>query len=198
MSIAFTFADQNLLDSPLVGAEGTVHYSTSTTSGFRGRKLTTLMAASGLIGVIDWRKKIFVIDGVQRGWDTLKSRSGGIFSSEREWNWGSRPYHLKYHDSQKELLAKPNFGNAAGTVRFTTYRSHLFRDNEPAVIYFPHQMQDELERMFLLMAMLKTEVDRQDSARRARSNRGNIALQGNTGFQGTSSLQAAGAFGPSF
>ncbi|KAJ7144161.1 hypothetical protein C8R44DRAFT_759549, partial [Mycena epipterygia] len=106
MSIALTFADKNLLDSPLVGAEGTVHYSTSTTSGFRGRKLTTVMAASGLAGVIDWRKKIFVIDGVQRGWDTLKSRSGGIFSSEREWNWGSRPYHLKYHDSQKEL--RPN------------------------------------------------------------------------------------------
>lgn len=60
------------------------------------------------------------------------------------------------------LQAKPNFGNAAGTVRFTTYRRHLFHSNERAVISFPHQMQDEIERMFLLMAVLKTEIRRQD------------------------------------
>ncbi|KAJ7144123.1 hypothetical protein C8R44DRAFT_846097 [Mycena epipterygia] len=165
MSIALTFVDQNLLDSPVVGAEGAVYYTTSTTSGFRGRKVTTIMAASGLVGVINWREKKFIINGVQRDWDDLESRSGGIFSSEREWNWGNRPYNLKYHDSHKELLATPNFGNAAGTVRFTTYRSHLLHSNEPAVIYFPHQMQDELERMFLLMAILHTEIHRQDDSR---------------------------------
>lgn len=81
MSLALTFVDQNLLDSPLVGGEGAVHYTTSTTSGFRGRKVTTIMAASGLVGVINWREKKFVINGVQREWDDLKSRSGGIFSS---------------------------------------------------------------------------------------------------------------------
>lgn len=100
---------------------------------------------------------------------------------EREWNWANRPYLLKYHDSHKELLvrlphlpppkipiltcpiqATPNFGTPAGTVRMTTYHSHLFHDNERAVIYFPLQMQDEIERMFLLMAMLHTEIHRQD------------------------------------
>jgi len=58
--------------------------------------------------------------------------------------------------------ATPNFGNPAAAVRFTPYHSHLLHDSERAVIYFPHEMQDELERMFLLMAVLQTEIHRQD------------------------------------
>lgn len=81
MSIALTFVDKQLLRTALVGAEGAVHYTTSTTSGFLGRKVTTINAASGLVGVINWREKTFNINGVQREWDDLKSRTGGIFSS---------------------------------------------------------------------------------------------------------------------
>ncbi|KAF7351986.1 hypothetical protein MVEN_01160800 [Mycena venus] len=170
MSTTLTFTDQKLLESAVVDAEGTVQYTTTTTSGFRGRKITTIMAASGPVGVMNWRQKTFTINGVHREWEYLKSRSGGIFSSEREWKWDHRHYKLKYHDSQKELLATPNFANAAGTVRFTTYRSHLFHDNKRAAIYFPSQMEDETEKMFLLMAILQTEIRRQDRARNARNN----------------------------
>ncbi|KAJ7458525.1 hypothetical protein FB451DRAFT_1406286 [Mycena latifolia] len=144
MSLALTFGDKKLLDSPILGPDGAVCYTTSTTHGFRGRKITTIMAASGL-----------------RKWDELKSRSNGIFSSEREWNWANRPYKLKYHNWEKELLVTPSFGSEAGVVRFTPYHAHLLHDNEPAVLYFPHQM-DEVERMFLLMAILETEIHRQD------------------------------------
>ncbi|KAJ7679661.1 hypothetical protein B0H17DRAFT_1077680 [Mycena rosella] len=177
MSNPLTFSDKKLVDSPIVGAEGAVHYTTSTTHGFRGRKITTIMAASGIVGVIDWRKKTFAINGVQRDWDDLKERSGGIFSSEREWNWANRPYNLKYHHSHKELLATPNFGNSAGAVRFTIYEHHLLHGNDPAVIYFPHAMQDEGERMFLLMAILQTEMHRQDQVQSTR-NAGVIAAAG--------------------
>ncbi|KAJ6529749.1 hypothetical protein B0H19DRAFT_1082858 [Mycena capillaripes] len=189
MSTTLTFTAQKLLESAVVDAAGAVHYTTTTTIGFRGRKKTTIIAAGGLVGVLNWRQKTFTINGVQREWEYLKSRSGGIFSSEREWKWDHIHYKLKYHDSQKELLvdmlppsfnmtrnaddleATPNFANAAGTVRFTTYRSHLFRDNKPATIYFPSQMQDETEKMFLLMAMLQTEIRRQDKSRRHRHAR---------------------------
>ncbi|KAJ6471095.1 hypothetical protein C8R47DRAFT_1147850 [Mycena vitilis] len=174
MSIPLTFLAEKLLDTAIVGPEGAVYYTLATTSGFRGRKITTITAASGLSGFINWREKVFIINGVQRDWDELKERSGGLFSSEREWNWGNRPYKLKYHDSHKELLATPTTANVALTVRFTPYHSHLLHDNERAVLYLPQQMQDEIERMFLLMAILHTEMHRQDANR----NKRNVAVGG--------------------
>ncbi|KAJ7458148.1 hypothetical protein FB451DRAFT_1372328 [Mycena latifolia] len=162
MSITLTFSDKELLASPVMGPDGAVRYTTSTTQGFLGRKITTIMAASGLVGIINWREKTFMLNGVERKWDELKSRSDGIFSSEREWNWANRPYKLKYDTWEKELLATPSFGSEAGAVRFTTYQAHLMRENEPALLYFPHELRDELERMFLLMAILQTETTRAD------------------------------------
>ncbi|KAF8188919.1 hypothetical protein K438DRAFT_1936231 [Mycena galopus ATCC 62051] len=164
MSLALTFVDKKLSDTPVVDAEGAVHYTTSSTRGFGGRKITTVTAASGLVGLINWREKAFVINGTHRKWDDLRSRSGGILDPTYQWNWGNTPYLLKYHDSHKELLATPAVGNVADTVRFTTYHPRLFHDSERAIIYFPHQMQDEVERMFLLMAILQTEIHRQDAA----------------------------------
>ncbi|KAJ6575581.1 hypothetical protein DFH09DRAFT_1150646 [Mycena vulgaris] len=167
MSAALTFADKKLLASPIIRADGAVHYTTSTTSGFVRRKITTIMAASGLVGMIDWREKTFAINGVQRKWDELKSRSGGIFSSEREWRWAAVSYKLKYHHSHKELLATPTSGNGAGAVRLTTYQPHLLHENERVAIYFPPEMHDETERMFVLMAILQTEIHRQDTEKTA-------------------------------
>ncbi|KAJ7141945.1 hypothetical protein C8R43DRAFT_1238318 [Mycena crocata] len=162
MSLPLTFTDKKLLQSPLVGPESAVHYTTTTTKGMRGRKVTTIMATSGVVGVIDWREKVFSINGVQRKWEDLKKRSNGIFSSEREWIWDRWSYKLKYHHHNKELLATPSSGDVAGTVRFTTYEPHLFHENERAAINFPHHIHDPAERMFLLMAILQTEIHRQD------------------------------------
>ncbi|KAJ7442048.1 hypothetical protein FB451DRAFT_1569109 [Mycena latifolia] len=165
MSIALTFSDKELLASPVMGPDGAVHYTTSTTQGLLGRKITTIMAASGLVGIINWRDKTFTLNGVERKWDELKSRSDGIFSSEREWNWANRPYKLKYDIWEKELIATPNFGSEAGAVRFTTYRAHLLHESQRAVLYFPHERQDESERMFLLLAILHMDTTREDLQR---------------------------------
>ncbi|KAK7062474.1 hypothetical protein R3P38DRAFT_2835337 [Favolaschia claudopus] len=135
MSIPLTFTGDNILKTALIGPDNAVHYTTSTTSG-----------ASGANGVINWRDKTFTIHGEERKWKDLKSRTVGYLArAEREWNWGPRPFRLKYHNSQKELLATPSTGNPADTVRFTVHRPHLLHENEPAVIYFPPQMQDESE-----------------------------------------------------
>ncbi|KAJ6473306.1 hypothetical protein DFH09DRAFT_1219119, partial [Mycena vulgaris] len=107
MTTALTFVDKTLLDSPIVAGDGAVHYTTTTTQGFTRRKMTTLMAASGVVGMINWREKTFTINGVQWRWDDLNSRSAGIFSSEREWNWAGKPYKVKYHRSDRELLVRP-------------------------------------------------------------------------------------------
>ncbi|KAF8212795.1 hypothetical protein K438DRAFT_1928045 [Mycena galopus ATCC 62051] len=172
MAIPLQFADRKLLETVVVGPEGAVHYTLTTTHGLRGRKITTIAAASGISGLINWREKVFVINGVQREWDSLKTHTGGLFSADRDWNWGPRPFKLKYHDSHKELLATPLVGDPGDTVRFTTYHKHLLHENERAKIYFPQQMRDESERMFLLMAILQTEIHRLDAEDR------NIAVAG--------------------
>ncbi|KAJ7844534.1 hypothetical protein B0H14DRAFT_3455540 [Mycena olivaceomarginata] len=154
MSIPLTFADKRLVETVLVGPDGSVHYTTTSTRGFGGRKLTTITAASGLTGFINWREKALVLNGVQRGWDIL--RSGGKWSKEREWNWGNRPFKLRYNHLHKELIATPTVGDIADTVRFTRYCPHLLHESEQAAIYFPPHM-DEVERMFL-MAILQTDV----------------------------------------
>jgi hypothetical protein len=61
MSIPLTFADKRLVETVLVGPDGGVHYTTTSTRGFGGRKLTTITAASGLTGFINWREKALVL-----------------------------------------------------------------------------------------------------------------------------------------
>ncbi|KAK7017172.1 hypothetical protein R3P38DRAFT_1318294 [Favolaschia claudopus] len=167
MTLPLTFASKKLLETSLIGPDNMVHYTTSTTkSSCSGRKLSTVTAASGVVGVINWRDKTFSLNGVVRKWDEIKRKSAGagMCHSDREWNWGPRPFNLKYHGncSSKELLATPLNGTPADTVRFTTHRQHLLHDNERAVLYFPYHMQDELERMFLLLVVLYMDVKRQD------------------------------------
>ncbi|KAJ7141633.1 hypothetical protein C8R46DRAFT_1046849 [Mycena filopes] len=149
MTLPLTFTGKKLVDTTIVGPDGGVYYTTSTThDGCLGRKLTTINAASGLVGLINWREKVFIINGVQQ--------------KEREWHWDNRAYKLNWRNSQKELVATPTFSSAAGPVRFTEFKSHLFHDHEPAAIHFPQQMRDEIERMFLLMVILQMEMHKQE------------------------------------
>ncbi|KAJ7679641.1 hypothetical protein B0H17DRAFT_1139063 [Mycena rosella] len=137
MSIPFTFVDKELLNTPIIDAADKVYYTTSTTQGFTGRKIMTVMAASGSVGLIDWREKTLSINGGHKSWESLRKEPGGIFSMDcGEWNWADRPYHLKYQYTYKELLVRAE------------------------------RMQDEGERMFLLMAILLTEIGRQDRVKR--------------------------------
>ncbi|KAJ7458147.1 hypothetical protein FB451DRAFT_1564011, partial [Mycena latifolia] len=175
MSTTLTFTDRHLLVSSLVGVDGVVHYTTSTTGGnFRGHK-TTIVAAgrSGLVGLIDWRGMTFSINGAQRKFNDVRAKSR-TSSSEQEWNWGQRPYKLKYDNAHKELLATHPFGSA-DVVRFTPYQGHLLHTTEPAAIYFPPQLQDEEERMFVLMAILETEIEREEKAKKM-GDAGNVVL----------------------
>ncbi|KAK7026393.1 hypothetical protein R3P38DRAFT_3530709 [Favolaschia claudopus] len=106
-SLTLTFIDKKLLQTTLIDADNAIHYTlTTTSSGFRGKKITTISAASGSVGLINWREKTFTINGVEKKWEDLKTRSAGVFRTEREWNWGPRPFNLKYHDSHKELLVR--------------------------------------------------------------------------------------------
>ncbi|KAJ6480561.1 hypothetical protein C8R47DRAFT_1218750 [Mycena vitilis] len=95
MSIPLTFLDKRLLESTIVDPDGVVHYTTTTTRGFGGRKVTTINSATGVAGATNWREKTFVINSVQREVKDIKSRSGGVFDKERQWSWGDKSYKLK-------------------------------------------------------------------------------------------------------
>ncbi|KAJ7056397.1 hypothetical protein C8F01DRAFT_1311310 [Mycena amicta] len=154
-----TFSNKKLVDSSLIGEDGGVYYTTSSTEGaIRGRKVTTIRAASGLVGMIDWRKNVFVINGVEKPFGDV--RSGGFLTNwrGRRWQWSNKTYKVKFHRMQKAILDDMHFG----TVRFTTCEPHLLRKTEQATIQFPYEMQDEIERMFVLMAILQTEMHKQD------------------------------------
>ncbi|KAJ7748385.1 hypothetical protein B0H16DRAFT_1725570 [Mycena metata] len=166
MALTLTFVDRKLVDSSVIGPDGGVHYTTGSTDGSRGLKFTTITAASGLVGSINWREALFVIDGVEKKWDELKSQSGRKFGPQRQWNWENEPYTFKYQNYAKELLATPSSSADAGTVRFTTCDAGSVREKENAVLYFPEEVQDETQRMFLLMAILQTEISRQAMAKK--------------------------------
>ncbi|KAJ7275864.1 hypothetical protein C8J57DRAFT_1505167 [Mycena rebaudengoi] len=107
MALALTFGDADLANSPLVGEDGSVHYTITTVGGCLGRRVTTICSSRGLEGTIDWRQRTFNVDGLSRPWDTLKSRtSNSMFSSSRTWDCGKNSYILKYDGSSKELLAR--------------------------------------------------------------------------------------------
>ncbi|KAJ7166559.1 hypothetical protein C8R43DRAFT_946106 [Mycena crocata] len=87
-----------------------------------------------------------------------------------------KSYKFKYDTAEKELLATPSSGSP---VRFTPHRAYLFnvREAKPATIHFLPDMhavsekmhdankkthQANKEKMFLLMAGIKTNLDRDE------------------------------------
>jgi hypothetical protein len=74
-SPSLIFTQKNLLESTLVDSSGALHYTTATTTGLHGRKVTTITGAS-TVGEINWREKTFAIGDVCRGWDALRSHVG--------------------------------------------------------------------------------------------------------------------------
>ncbi|KAF7314836.1 hypothetical protein MKEN_00958100 [Mycena kentingensis (nom. inval.)] len=161
-----TFTSKKLCDTTVVGPDRRVWYTTETTRGLRGRKVTAIRAASGATGKIDWREKTFAINGEQR---TLKQlRTGGFLGQWRgvKWRWAATSYSAKFKHFQKEIWVTPD-GMGSGTARFTAYEPHLFGKNDNATILFPLDMQNELERVFVLMIMLQTEMHKQDTRKSA-------------------------------
>ncbi|KAJ6498357.1 hypothetical protein C8R47DRAFT_1259821 [Mycena vitilis] len=175
--LTLTFTEKTILQSSLVDSSGVQHYTIATTTGLRGREVTTITAA-GHIGEIGWAKEEFEIGSDHFGWDSVRSEVGS--GGERQWKWGDRgAYLLKYVNSDKDLLvgapkyhcktktipdiqAIPTSGSRANPARFTAASNHLLHSFEPATITFPLEMQAAQERLFVLMAILQTETMRTD------------------------------------
>ncbi|KAF7360681.1 hypothetical protein MVEN_00799900 [Mycena venus] len=129
-----------------------------------GRKTTTLRTSgffSGSAGKIHWRDKTFEIGGKTKKWRKVE-RSGGWFTSGREWEWSGHTYTVKHAhhrwtvtDSHEEV------------AHFTPYKSHLLRSNEHASLHFTSAIQDEHQRAFIILVLLYSETKRKDKQAKA-------------------------------
>ncbi|KAJ7785264.1 hypothetical protein DFH07DRAFT_763862 [Mycena maculata] len=157
MSRELTFKSKDILNSHLHAGHSNP-YTTSTSSGVLGRKTTTLKTGflSGSAGKIDWRDKEFKIGGRTKKWRKVES-SGGWFTSGREWEWAGYTYTVKH--SHHKWTATNSHREVA---YFTPYQSHLLRSSEHASLYISPEIQDEHQRVFLILVLLYSETKRQD------------------------------------
>ncbi|RDB20612.1 hypothetical protein Hypma_012130 [Hypsizygus marmoreus] len=190
-----TFHGKDILDSIIRSEDNTTHYYTSTTTSFRGRKITSIqydpphsLSAGYTAGTIDWRTGVFDIGGLQRPISMLKRKSGGLFSSEREWTWSGEKYIIKFGGDRWTATRRSD--NETCAV-FTMRESHTLRDSKSATITFPVTIPAE-DVLFLMMVMIysvtRHEDKRKQSQNAHRSNAANAASAANTGTAEAASL----------
>ncbi|GLB38118.1 hypothetical protein LshimejAT787_0411690 [Lyophyllum shimeji] len=186
----FTFSSKDILNSELhcaAAGRPPVSYTIHTTTGFLGRKTTSLVLFAGstsryqgATAAIHWKKHTFEIGGVSRDWADLKQHAGGIFSRKRIWRWSGQSYTVKFH--YPIWTATSNSAQRPTTTTFTLYNFHWFRASEPAYISFPPDISEE-DTVFLILVLLYSERKRQDR-QRSSSNGGVIAGAGAGGGGG--------------
>ena len=79
----FTFADESELNSRLITKDTNSNsFTTSTTFGVTGLKVTTLTSKSpsGVVGRIDWRNRTFEVEGVTKTLDQVRIGPGSVFT----------------------------------------------------------------------------------------------------------------------
>ncbi|KAJ7056394.1 hypothetical protein C8F01DRAFT_1156086 [Mycena amicta] len=157
-----TFTDKHVENASILGPDGATHYTAHTLHGIlRRRKLTTVTAIAGpggLVGVIDWSKKTFEVEGVVRSWKDVCVEPHRILSDYKgkTWRWSTNSYLFKHNITQRELLKTL-------IARFTSPQINLLTKSKPASFQFLHPLQDQVEEMFILLVVIQTEVKRQDT-----------------------------------
>ncbi|KAK7042738.1 hypothetical protein R3P38DRAFT_3449310 [Favolaschia claudopus] len=159
MALTLTFVNKRVLDSAVVGSDGSAHYTVSTHYAWFGRKFTTITAANGLVGHIHWRKHTFELGGMKTKWSEIRSGRGWWNPhQEYEWHWGDSraPYRVKFHKLSSELVATPLRGGEA--TRFQPHHSYV--STKAPVIYLPQEsaQKDDIERMFVLMVLIQSDT----------------------------------------
>ncbi|KAJ7107051.1 hypothetical protein C8R44DRAFT_744919 [Mycena epipterygia] len=170
-SVPLKFEVEDLLNSALVGPDGTVEYTTASETKSKSRgPTTTIVAKSGLRGVIDRRAKTFEIGGATRPTGELKRR---LKHGEREWKWSESKIHYLTRYSWKDhewtmrvIHARPTWGWDDPTDEFVEPQPVARFTPNSRVLSFASAFQNDAlatERLFLLMVLLSSEIRRKDS-----------------------------------
>ncbi|KAF9456819.1 hypothetical protein BDZ94DRAFT_1228892 [Collybia nuda] len=159
-----TISEKDFLNSEIIpNGPGYCSFTTQTKTGFRGLKKTVLQptvqhrAAAPIVdGSIDWRGKTFEIGGKVKNWKVLKHRQGSIFDWHpvREWTWMGHRYTVKREDNQWMATI-----HASVSAVFTSRKSHVLSQSEPATIEFTSNVPHE-DMVFLLLVLLWSEHKR--------------------------------------
>ncbi|RDB20789.1 hypothetical protein Hypma_012149 [Hypsizygus marmoreus] len=185
----YLFGDADLLNSTLLPAHPYywVSYSTSTTSGFLGRKVTTLTPSASfnayatLGAAINWREETFEVGGRMKKWEDLTHKTGGMFSrqgppglhsvhsfytdtlsihSKREWTWSDRTYMVKFHDHDDHWTATLDAAENPPSAVFTVRKmAKSGKPPEPANIVFAPGVSPE-DMAFLILVIIYSETKR--------------------------------------
>ncbi|KAL1743716.1 hypothetical protein HDZ31DRAFT_64789 [Schizophyllum fasciatum] len=178
MPSSLTFSSKDILNSLVIMDNGSTAFTTHSTKGFRGRKVTSLTGGGAERAVINWRQRTITIGKQSKSLDFLKRPARGWWSSARTWQWGAASYELHY--SSWEWTA-----SSSGTVvaRFYPYHSRVFHQSDPATLLFMHDLPP-FEATFLLVAFIYMEMRRQDKQRSSAASAGAAAGGGGGGGGG--------------
>ncbi|KAJ6616762.1 hypothetical protein B0H10DRAFT_1376197 [Mycena sp. CBHHK59/15] len=87
------------------------------------------------------------------------SSSGGWFTSAREWNWSGQTYTIKH--SHRGWTATTSDGTEV--ARFSPYKLHLLNSSEHGSLQISPYIQDEHERVFIIVVMIYSATKRQQA-----------------------------------
>jgi len=155
----FTFSDQNIQNCDLLHESGrSLSYRIDTP--YTGRKMTTLAPmghgpSRGISGAIDWRKDTFRVGGVTRDRSTIKHKTGGIFSSTREWRWSRQTYTVKFNDGTWTASTSPSDQPTVAT--FFPFKFRFFSPSGLARITFTPGVLEE-DMIFLILVMIWSDI----------------------------------------
>jgi len=162
----FTFGDQDILNCDLLPESGrSLSYRINTSKGFIGRKKTTLVpmdrgASRGISGAIDWRNDTYEVGGVTRDRSTIKHKTGGMFSSTREWRWSRQTYTVDFNgDGIWTALTSSSRHPTVAT--FYPYKFRFFSPSGLAHISFSPDVSEE-DMIFLILVMIWSDTQQKD------------------------------------
>ncbi|KAG6901270.1 hypothetical protein C0995_014359 [Termitomyces sp. Mi166 len=168
----------NLLNARIRSTrDKSVLYTLKTTFGLRGRKVTVLLdenpapGRSSHVASLYWKDKSFEILSQKKTVSEVRRTQGGFFKKwvvgdldlSRHWKWTTdrKEYELRYDDDEGwKATLNDNMSIAA---RFLVPgRPHLFGKLDPPTLHLTKTAL-EADEIFLILALIYSEIKRQDS-----------------------------------
>ncbi|KAJ7798702.1 hypothetical protein B0H14DRAFT_2905942 [Mycena olivaceomarginata] len=151
MSAYLTFTDKENLEGSLLLPNGRIH-STLTTGtrtlarkgGSVPRQTTVVAESTNTRGKISWEARTFTIDGVERSVNTLRER---VWDNKDKWTWGETSYTVRFLSEHGEWTARPTRG-------WTDVARLEQRTDAPPALVLSAELQDERERMFMVLVLI--------------------------------------------